>query len=758
MTSRIRQATLAFFLLLQLASAAFAQTVGRIEYANGTAKIERGGQVLAGIRGTELAEGDILTTAADTHLQLRMVDDAFIALRPNSRLSLEQYRNRAKEDDGVVLSLAYGIMRTFTGAIAARNRDRFVMRTPLATVGIRGSGNILAHLGDDGTVNHTITGEHSITATDASGKAITLITRPGETVQVRVGAPPRYIATPPFILAAASSSPAQVASSSPSSTRGDGTSSSASPGSSSPGGERSAPSEPVRGGTGGTSTLPGGVSSGGSTSISSTVQQAAAQANVRVPGGSSGPGPGPETALYASGSFPAAGTTGRTGFLAYDNDPGTAVITRDASGNLAGASNLSYRDELLGDAEQPSNYPTHALNRAALTLTGGTPQDYFRNVEQTIVLGRIEAPTVSATGTCDCGSQETHSGPVAPASVHYAMYEPTSLGIIHSLTGMTAFRLDGSTRPTDALGHVGTLNTATMNADFTSKLLDFTFNLSINNLTFSGSGTGISFDRSRFDNYSGYGTTHVTCAGQGCAQLGYGMNVEGAFAGSAASTAWLGYQIHNNRQDGQAYNEVIDGTMAFTAVTRPQFGIVLPLTGTSLYTLYDSYIGSGPGFPAFEVAASSQVRANFTARTVDFTMTMNRVLTPADTQAGFQPQSVTASAARLPIVGNLFLGLIGDPNRPTNMTVTCTGCGTAPPVGRFEGYFSYIAPDGGGDIGIYWNLTNNTQGTLGYDYSGTNGFIGPPPSLARSATVNPVSRPHLARLPEIIRGTPRAPR
>ena len=42
-----------------------------------------------------------------------------------------------------MLNLLRGTLRTFTGLLASTNRDKFVMKTRVATVGIRGSGNIL---------------------------------------------------------------------------------------------------------------------------------------------------------------------------------------------------------------------------------------------------------------------------------------------------------------------------------------------------------------------------------------------------------------------------------------------------------------------------------------------------------------------------------------------------------------------------------------------------------------------------------------
>jgi hypothetical protein len=85
-------------------------------------------------------------------------------------------------------------------------------------------------------------------------------------------------------------------------------------------------------------------------------------------------------------------------------------------------------------------------------------------------------------------------------------------------------------------------------------------------------------------------------------------------------------------------------------------------------------------------------------------------------------------------------------------------------VGRFEGYLSYVAPNPaeGGNVNIYWALTNNTSGTLGYDYYGSTYFGNAPASsraMAYAEAMAPMpSLPHarLARLPEVMRG--RAPR
>ena len=151
---------------------------------------------------------------------------------------------------------------------------------------------------------------------------------------------------------------------------------------------------------------------------------------------------------------------------------------------------------------------------------------------------------------------------------------------------------------------MGTLNSASLSANFTNRLVDYAFNLSVNNLTYNAVGTGLAFDLVTFRSYEGDGhTISVTCAGAGCAPT-YGGSVNGGFAGDAATTAWLGYQIYPDRATGTAFSDVVQGNMAFTAATLPTVGIVLPTTGSMHLTEFADYTSSAPGFPAANVSGT----------------------------------------------------------------------------------------------------------------------------------------------------------
>ncbi|MBX3673966.1 MAG: FecR domain-containing protein, partial [Burkholderiales bacterium] len=226
MLQRKKLASLLLLAGVVSAGPAFAQS-GSFTFVTGEVNVQRkDGQRVAVTKGTPVNPGDAIVTGTRGMAQLTMVDQAKISLRPNTQFQIEQYADRPDSDQGALLNLIRGTLRTFTGLIASRNRDRFVMKTKVATVGIRGSGNVLfagtaadcdpakveaSGGGCDITVNHTIEGSHAVTFGDFSapglpaqqGGAQTLVTGPGQTVLVTGRGDVSYIPTPQFIADAA---------------------------------------------------------------------------------------------------------------------------------------------------------------------------------------------------------------------------------------------------------------------------------------------------------------------------------------------------------------------------------------------------------------------------------------------------------------------------------------------------------------------------------------------------------------------------
>lgn len=92
-------------------------------------QLERGGIVYV---------GDQIMTGIDDLLKLEMIDGAKVELRCNSVLNIEEYSLRTRGSNSV-MSLLKGSLHKETGRIGKGKNDRYVMRTPIATIGVRGT-------------------------------------------------------------------------------------------------------------------------------------------------------------------------------------------------------------------------------------------------------------------------------------------------------------------------------------------------------------------------------------------------------------------------------------------------------------------------------------------------------------------------------------------------------------------------------------------------------------------------------------------
>ncbi|MCW8956136.1 MAG: FecR domain-containing protein [Gammaproteobacteria bacterium] len=105
--------------------------------------------------GSEIFVGDRLFTGGDGFMRLNMIDDAKIDLRCNSEMLIEDYR-LMRAGNRSVLYLIKGSLRKITGSIGKLANDVYEMRTPMATVGVRGTEyalRVMQSYGCDGTVD-----------------------------------------------------------------------------------------------------------------------------------------------------------------------------------------------------------------------------------------------------------------------------------------------------------------------------------------------------------------------------------------------------------------------------------------------------------------------------------------------------------------------------------------------------------------------------------------------------------------------------
>lgn len=123
-------------------AAAAADAAGQVIVARGTVQaLAANGEVRELRRRSPFYAGDTIRTAAASEVQMRFADGAVLALRPESEFRVDEYRFEAQggAGDRSVSTLLKGGLRTITGVIGKQDPQAYQVKTPVATIGVRGT-------------------------------------------------------------------------------------------------------------------------------------------------------------------------------------------------------------------------------------------------------------------------------------------------------------------------------------------------------------------------------------------------------------------------------------------------------------------------------------------------------------------------------------------------------------------------------------------------------------------------------------------
>ncbi len=114
---------------------------GRVVFTSGHVVAEnQAGEIRRITKRSRVEAGDTLRTSSNSIIQVRMIDKAFISLRSNSEVLIEDYKIGAKKEEDVgIFALIKGGLRAITGIIGKRLNSAYKMRTVTGTIGIRGT-------------------------------------------------------------------------------------------------------------------------------------------------------------------------------------------------------------------------------------------------------------------------------------------------------------------------------------------------------------------------------------------------------------------------------------------------------------------------------------------------------------------------------------------------------------------------------------------------------------------------------------------
>lgn len=136
----IRRALWGLALVAIAASARAADVYAHVEFLAGEVTIvNAAGDSRHARVGDDILEGETIRTGPDGELHARTGDHGFIAMRPRSELKVDSFAAKGDDADHSVVTLLRGTFRSITGWIGKYQRRAYMVKTPTATIGVRGT-------------------------------------------------------------------------------------------------------------------------------------------------------------------------------------------------------------------------------------------------------------------------------------------------------------------------------------------------------------------------------------------------------------------------------------------------------------------------------------------------------------------------------------------------------------------------------------------------------------------------------------------
>lgn len=538
------------FMMMFTALAQAADPVGKLLFAiRGVDIVRADGVTEAGAKGSPLYAGDSVVTQEKGRAQILFIDGAKVALKPSTEFVIESYNAPATNSQGglvasnaksssAVLGLLKGGMRAVSGSITKVNPDGMSIKTPVATMGIRGT-DLTAVLvpvkeeNDGGTGTGTGSGsgdggddenlELQVGVRDGSVR----ITNDNGSVDVNAGefgtangdSGPELSLNQPSGLAGSDENSEETTKPEgkkpPSNTKGKKQSGSAGA-SGSGSGEQTQSAEQggakpeadgeqsAQQGGGEPESSTGGGDSGATEESSSEGGEFTGEHNAPI----NGPGQGPSQPPAPPGPGPGAPENPPESSSGENLEDPAQAPTGGAVRHVAFAGTRDTEGPASGVRPNTDNELSFGANNELTSFTGkylGTTQEGVLSIE--LAQGEVSAETQnlgfdsstgfnwgrwsngSATATPGPdGNNETIQLP-GQTSIHW-VYGAELNGPLSDITASASYSLIGNTDPTDAAGNVGVLGFADMTANFSTGDFSIGLQLGINNENWDAFASG----------------------------------------------------------------------------------------------------------------------------------------------------------------------------------------------------------------------------------------------------------------------------
>jgi FecR protein len=131
------------WLVLSLSNGAMAaEPSGHVTWLHGPVTItDVNGNARKASTNEPIEEGETIRTGSDGLANIRFIDGGIVSLRTATALQIERYSFHpgSREEGAIFLRLIQGGVRSITGLIAKTNPDAYMLETPTALLGVRGT-------------------------------------------------------------------------------------------------------------------------------------------------------------------------------------------------------------------------------------------------------------------------------------------------------------------------------------------------------------------------------------------------------------------------------------------------------------------------------------------------------------------------------------------------------------------------------------------------------------------------------------------
>ena len=131
-----------FAQLSQVAQSTVASSIGTVEKLSGTVTLTRtDGTSVQASKGTSIFSGDVIKTEADANIGIKFVDETSFSLGESGRMVIDEmiYDPSNNSNSSSSFSVVKGVFSFVSGQVAKSGDDAMVVKTPVASIGIRGT-------------------------------------------------------------------------------------------------------------------------------------------------------------------------------------------------------------------------------------------------------------------------------------------------------------------------------------------------------------------------------------------------------------------------------------------------------------------------------------------------------------------------------------------------------------------------------------------------------------------------------------------